>query len=514
MRSVDSRLVIIVDHESYVPREAGYRIVRMSPPNAATIALAVIRRRDEDVQVTAREVLNGELGIGLNEDDPPDKAVRAAELAIAVANKELTTAAAIELLTENIDQTIATTYQDWSVLEFSMMLAVAVLENQPYDEVAEYASELDELIRTAELPPDEELSPREVFAKSKQAVLRDVGAKTVVREHPRHPGLQEETIRFVRQDWAEAALCHVWREYLSVHRILLSWLCVPALLDRFPSACINALCWIIAKTPAHEPLRMIDQLAASRSHAKRKLASWTLVRLAKDHDLQPVVDQTLTEWVDTGSPTRKATAAMTYALRYSKTDPSLVLDRLHAILVKTDSVVARMSVYHSLLFTLEEAPPHRSTVLSELCAWSETARRTGADDGPRQVALKVGMWVSGLTPNANNIYVEAAEMITEHSTEVAVLAERALLDRDFGPVALDHLFKLAGVAYYSTAEQAEQGTESAGVELVRSLTLLAPDLRWWASWRKVVALCRRHPTRRKPIRWIFKVARRHQRWSA
>jgi hypothetical protein len=513
MRGMECRLVIIVDADSRVPHEACRDTVNLSPPNATEVARAVIRRQDEVIQGRALAIVDSDFAAALNEGDPPSKATRAADLAISVANGDLNAIAALDMLTENVDQAIATAYKDWSVLEFSTALAIAVLENKPLDEVSDHALRLDQLIRTAELAPDAKLSPRGVFAKSTDDLLQDVCARTDLRDHPRHSGLDEETVRFVRHDWAEAAVCHIWRQYRPVHPLLLEWMCSPELLDRFPSSCVDTLC-LVTRIPAHDPLQMIDHLAAGNPLSHRKLASWTLVRLADVHNLQPVVDQTLDTWVDEGSPSRRATAAMTYALRFSKTDPRRALDRLQTIAGKTTSYRVRSTVVHSLLFMLKDAPEHRWIVLEALCSWaSAVTKRDKKEDGPRQVALQVGLWVAGFTPNPEKMYVEAGVMINDHKADVAFLAEKVLWDREFGPTGLNRLFALANSAYYETPDRETQHSDPAAeppaTELIRILTLLTPDLHWWHRLPTVIRLSKRHPTRRKQIRWIFKVGRVH-----
>jgi hypothetical protein len=509
MRAMECRLVIIVDLNSRVPHEASRDTVTLSPPIAAEVARAAIRRQDDAVQGRALEVVDSDFAAALNDGDPPSKATRAADLAISVASGNLDATAALDMLTEKVDQAIATAYKDWSVLEFSTTLAIAVLENKPFDEVADHALRLDQLIRTAELAPDTKLSPREVFAKPTNELLHDVCARTDRRDHPQHSGLEEETVRFVRHDWAEAVVCHIWRQYRPIHPLLLEWMCSLELLDRFPSSCVDTLC-LVTRIPAHDPLRMIDHLAAGNPLSHRKLASWTLVRLADMHNLQPVVDQTLDTWVQEGSPSRRATAAMTYALRFSKTDPHRALDQLESIAGKTTSYRVRSTVVHSLLFMLKDAPENRWIVLEALRTWaSAVTRRDKKQDGPRLVALQVGLWVAGFTPNPENAYVKASVMIDDHKPDVAFLAEKVLWDREFGPTALNRLFALANSAYYETPDPKTQRSEHPATELVRILTLLTPDLRWWRRLPTVIRLSRRHPTRRKQIRWTFKVAHTH-----
>lgn len=82
-----ARLVIVVDR---VARLAAVRgaIIELSPPDPWTVARAfVAARRPRDPRVAA--ALERAMARNLNPGDPPRKAVRAAELAILVADAEL-----------------------------------------------------------------------------------------------------------------------------------------------------------------------------------------------------------------------------------------------------------------------------------------------------------------------------------------------------------------------------------------------------------------------------------------
>ncbi|MET0234795.1 MAG: hypothetical protein ABW224_09180 [Kibdelosporangium sp.] len=400
-----------------------------------------------------------------------------------------------------------------------MLVSVAIFENQPYDKVAEHAYRLDNLIRTAELPADKQLKPLKVFTKPKKDLLRQIHATTVLRDHPTHSGLQEETIRFVRQDWADAALHHLWREYMTVQSLVLDWICAKDLLDHFPADCVNALCLVITRIPARYPLQMVDYLAARNAAGQRKLAAWVLVRLADVDGLDQIVADMLDTWAATGSPNRKATAVMTYALRFSESDPRKALDQLVSICRSTTSARVRWTAFHSVLYMLAEASDSRPIVFETLRTWVQASGRDGKADGPRIVGLAVGMWVTGFFPNPEKIYVTATDLAENHADDIGFLAEKVLWDREYGATALNRLFALANTADYDRSMRsqpnlnpsAEPPADSAGDELVRILTLITPDLRWWARRRKVASLCGRHPTRRKQIRWIFKTARTYQR---
>jgi hypothetical protein len=198
----------------------------------------------------------------------------------------------------------------------------------------------------------------------------------------------------------------------------------------------------------------------------------------------------------------------------SKSDPRLALEKLATIAGKTTSYRVRNTVKHALLFMLTDAPGNRWIVLEALRSWaSAVTKRDKNADGHRQVALQVGLWVAGFTPDPDKMYVEASVMINDHKADVAFLAEKVLWDGDSGATALNRLFALANSAYYETPDPKTQhsapATEPPATELVRIVTLLTPDLHWWRRLPAVIRLAQRHPTRRKQIRWIFKVARTH-----
>jgi len=212
-----------------------------------------------------------------------------------------------------------------------MATAVAVLENQPYDEVVTYALDLDRRIREAELPEDKKLRPRRIFTNPKAVLLLDNKAQAQERPHPRHNGLNEETVRFCRQDWAGAVLSHVWQEYAAAHVVLIAWMCHYEFLARFTEATRRALCTIIADVPAHEPLRWVERLAANRLQGQRTLAASILLRLADEHVLRPLVEQTLNEWVESGTVNKKWTAAVVYGSPFGREDVPGALDKLERI---------------------------------------------------------------------------------------------------------------------------------------------------------------------------------------
>jgi hypothetical protein len=339
-----------------------------------------------------------------------------------------------------------------------------------------------------------------VFAKAKRKLLADIQAITVVRDHPRHPGLREETIRFARQGWAAAVIRHVWREYHVIHDVLLDWMCTPEVLARFSDASARALCALVTEIPAHDPMRLVNLLAKRPQVAQRDLAASILARLAEGHNLLSVVTQTLQHWIAHGTVYQKSTAALAYGSEFGQRDPRNALAQL-ARIGRFDSRLLQNVVVRAVLVMLKRRD-QRAHVLKTVLSWVTHRRR---HDSLRTVGLAVGMWIIGLlSPRVFG----PDEFMPEYDGEVRTLMEKILADPWSGSIALSHLEELATKTNW---EQAADSSGTAGAELVRIATLITPDLRWWRRHEAVAALCKAHPTMRTRIRHIFRRARKVQR---
>ncbi|MCS7476399.1 hypothetical protein ACFFQW_04355 [Umezawaea endophytica] len=493
VRGKACELVIVLDRRNQVVGTAHDVAVGLTPPSAVEVAQATIRKLEPDAPEQPSTLLKSEFAEALTDEDRPEKAVRAARLAIRVARGELDAPSALAELEEDVRDAVAQWFGEQNGIEIPKALAVALLENQPFEEVMRHGMNLDQRIRSAELPEDKKLRPRRVFAKSKEALLRDIRAVPTVRDHPRHAGLREETVRFERQDWAKTVFWHVWGEFPSARDVLTDWMCDPAMLGRFPDATRRTLCAIIAEVPAHDPLRLVDQLATRSSVAQRRLAAAMLEHLADDHDLLPLVRQTLEDWADRGSAYRQWTAATVYGSPFGLRDLPTALLQL-AKIGRTDRPSPQNAVVAGVLAMLGDQE-HREHVLNTVVSWTNGQNRR---NGLRTVSLSLGMWITGIVPSD----LDSREFAEDYPDQVRTLVNRVLADPEFGDVALSQLADLAAYARWD---------ERAAAALVDLTTLVAPNLRWWTRRSTVLTLVRTHPAWRTSIHHVFRTARRAQR---
>lgn len=494
MRDLDSWLVIVLDQPSQVPESAARYSVELGAPPPLEVAQQAIHWRGAVNAQTAEQALGTYLAGELATGDPPGKAVRAAELAIRVATDPCFTGEqARDELREDVGAAVVRWSRGRRVIDYAMSFAVAVLENQPYDEVVELALDLDMRLREAELAPGESAAPRPAFSSSRDMLLGEAKAEVVLRPHPTHKGLSEETVRFRRQDWAAAVLHHVWRQHPAQHAVLWEWMCSPKMLARFTEATRRALCSITAEVPAHDPLRLIDQLAAQghrRGH--RLLAASALVRLADEHDLRPLVQQTLDRWTATGTAARQWTAAVVHGSEYGRRDLHGALATLER-LAMSKWATPRYGVVQGM-FDLLIDPACQRPVVDRALAWA-----TSPHAGPRQAAHSLGLHLVGLSPVSG---FDPARFEAVFPARLSALFDYVLADGESGKVAVDRLAELAFDA---------EASERAALELVRIARLIAPDLRWWKRWRAELALVRRHPRKSPRINWVLRMARRQQK---
>ncbi|GAA2814176.1 hypothetical protein [Saccharopolyspora taberi] len=485
VRAVGCRLVVLLGDRSQCGGE-GLRLgAELSAPDPMDVAGAVLRVRYPGAGEGVGLTLKRDLAAGLEAGDPPGKAVRAVELAIRVDDGEIDTGVALARLGEVVDVAVDRWFEGRDVLDYAMALTVAVLENSPYDVVVQQALELDEQIRSAQLPEDKPLRPRKIFDKSKEQLLRDTRTTTDDSEHPKHPGLRVETIRFNRQGWASAVLRHAWREYPSAHPVLLEWL-----RTRVPrTEARRALCSVIADVPAHDPLEFVNELAGSKKPSDRTLAGLTMIGLAEQQHLAPLVDENLLRWARDGNAYQKATAAELYSSPFGLRDVETALEQLGRI-GSSDRQTPQEAVIEGALWVLRHRE-HRDRVIRAVVGWAGPRNRR---NGLRVVSMSIALWLAGVMVSE---HIDVDEIAESHPGEVRALMRRVMSDPEFGATVLEHLAPLSLRAKWE---------DDAAAELVRLTELIVPDLRWWARRAQVADLCLKHPDRGNEIRHVFRTA--------
>jgi hypothetical protein len=506
--SAGTKLVVIVDSPAQIPPEV-QQLVGLTAPDAVEVAAATLRSGDGPVEEAIRIVKN-DLADALGPGTSPTKAVWAAVLAKETACSHRDLASARANLTDGVERAVASVCQDLATIDYAMLLAVAVLENQPYDEVAKTATTLDLQIRTAELPKDKELRPRRIFATAKNALLDAVNATVELREHPEHVGLFEETVRFSRSDWGDAALRQVWSQFHVLHSIVLDWMGRDDMYRQFGNQCSLALSRLITEVPAHAPLSITDQLARSTTVAKRRLASDTLARIAGLSDHRHLVEAQLDRWIRDGTDKQRWTAAHLYGTRYSTGQVPLALRQLEKI-VRTGGKTARDGALVATVQLIARRED-RGQVLPQVLRWCQTHDNIGGAANLRWVGLEIALSICGLIPPDDDELVKPRELAAAFPELISDLTMLVLHDRKMGSVAIDSLENLCQVIRIESLTSRKRARPFEA-ELLRLIRIVTPDLRWWHRRSVVMSLIRRHPTRRRSINHIFRTAARLSRQS-
>lgn len=486
------RLVILLDHLFQTPGSASKHAVALTAPPAVDVALATLRRRghvDGTVQLTIKEDLASAL-----EGASPDKAVRAADLAVRVHEEGLDVAEAISELKEEVTDAVARHFEELDVRGHAYSFAVAVLENQPVEYVWQRALALYQDIRKARLPEDGKLRPVCVLIQSEDQTLREIRARIEVRAHPKHKDFQERTIRFERHDWARGVFMHMWRQYPAAQEILRDWMCEEATAISFQEESVKAVCDVVRNVPAHEPLAIIWNLASQRLYGRRALAARAVEVLMDDDVVRPLLEKTIEKWTKYGNAYEEWTVARIYSSEYGRRDLTASLAKLTEI-GKSDKYTPQNAVVFGVLSMLA-TKEIRGIALDTVVSWTGAKyRRTGL----QPITLALGLWVIGFYKHSRDYFTEFAKAFPK---QVKELFKHVLADPEFGELLLEHLSQLAVHARWDEAKAAE---------LVRLTRLIAPDLAWWRRRDAVEAVCFQHPIKQSEIRRIFRIARKVQK---
>ncbi|WP_367132553.1 hypothetical protein [Saccharothrix sp. HUAS TT1] len=479
VRADECHLVIVVDTDAQAPAAARGHLARLTAPPAEDVARVEIDRRrvaDPDGPLV---LVKGELA--LEDGAPPEKAVRAADLAIRVCAGDLGLDAALAELKEDVEQAVERHLDGLSDLGLALSFAIAVLEHQPYDEVVAGAVKLDEALRKTHVKEDE-FRAHPPFSTSKNALLAAVSATTAVRDHPVHQGLREETVHFARQGWAGVVLRRLSREYPLAQDELWRWMCSPTVTRRFREAVQRALITIVTEVPAHEPLHLLDRLAGSSALTHQTLAAAVAARL--DERYGELVSQTVDAWVD-GTAYRQATAAW-FSLALSAARPLDEALRRLELIARSPRLTPQNAVV-AVVLSLLDAEEHREAVLDAVLRWT-TDRKLA------RVALPLAMWITGYYP-----YFRSEELFAAHPDQLTTLAVRALTDPETSDRAFECLEDLVGEARVKPASE----------KRLRALARhLAPNPAWIARTRAVRALVVLHPGKRAALNRILRHAHR------
>lgn len=504
IESADCRLVIFLNDIGQVPREAHRFCVELKDPNAVEIAEMAINRAwhecSGDPLAVLHEHFTGRLATGV----PPEGALHAAELAMRVAEGSLSPENALDEFDSGFEAEIANMMDSsWSTMEYSMMLTVAILQNEPFDKVVREARKLDDQIRLDQLPEDKKLRPRQAFVKPNDQLLKSIRAKIDVRDNPLHKGLKVNTVKFVRKGWAESVLCHIWQQFHIDHNLLLGWICDPGISGRNFSTSVWAIYTLITQIPASDRLSELDRVAAKGGIRSRQISAAVLDRLQEEPSFRILVQQALTEWVSSDSPNRKCAALAFYGLRFERGELSALESVVEIARGKNRSV---HNVATGTVLRLMQPQNRRTLVLHSVVSWGQE-KADPRLDGLREVALDVGLYLFGLAPDARSLKLKfsLSDLVTNYPNECQLLMREIIQDYDYGSSAILALYD--AVYWYNFPTVDAKFIEYAN-DALAILRLLTSRLDWWHRRPIVMILSRKFPDLRPQIRSLFAMARK------
>lgn len=504
--TTDCWLVIILNDRLQVPSEAGGWCVELTPDVVALAEAAISRKCPGDDRPT--QVLAAEFAELLLVNPSPEHALLAADLAIRVAREELTEIDARRMFEDGFDREVTDHMNEsWETIEYTLMFTIALLQNEPFQDVIEEARKLDDKIREGELKEGKKLQPRRAFVKPNDQLLAMIGARKDLRDNPSHPGLDVETVRFVRAGWAEAVLCRIWQYYHVQHDVLIDWMCGLDISGRYFGRSVWALSTLISQVPAGDRLRELNRLALRGGLRNWKLAAATLARLEDRPEFRDLVQQALLDWQD-GAFHQKCAAIVFYWYRFDQLEPTDAMAKIAE--VAREKAVRVHEIAVGIVLALLTVPERLPVVLGSVASWLDDRKTWRDKDGLRLVAMQVGVDLLRLTDTdlPDDFELDPVDVAEQCPDECRHLVDNIL---DNGEYSVDVLNRLVELSNWPRFMIEDRYTRKNASELVRIARLVSPDLRWRARSPVVTRLCQRYPGRRKEIRRIFRIARKAER---
>jgi len=174
-----------------------------------------------------------------------------------------------------------------------------------------------------------------------------------------------------------------------------------------------------------------------------QLAGRTLTVLEDDHGLRPLVEKTLTDWVDSEFSHKKCAAAITYGLRFDQADPESTFAQLGKI-GRHRSHRVHVAVGAAMLHLLSKTD-HLYLLLRTVVSWSDDHRSVRDNDGLRALGVDVGTYLLRLRPDDDlkDVDTDPAMLVANYPDECRRLINRIVADPVFGPQALSVFSELS-----------------------------------------------------------------------
>jgi hypothetical protein len=296
---------------------------------------------------------------------------------------------------------------DEAVRLASFRIALSVLNDSPYDLVAEAAEQLAAMILRARSPRRQPGRP--VFAHDRHDYVRNSRAKmTAGQVRFISANAPATLVSFEDDRLPVAVLRHVW----SVHNLrdpLLSWLELlsedlrPLIYMRAALALGLLTSWDFSYT-FHE---RIEPWASSTGRVRQRwVAAVALDEASRNDDVRPVVREMLESWCEKGEFPERWTAAIALGYDIGLRDPAKALSELRKLVCSekhADDLLAPTSWAVFRIFVLGGIKP----VITALKTWLDDSRRA-----VRQLALVTVLRIADVRVNELEILLELSSAET------------------------------------------------------------------------------------------------------
>ncbi len=198
-----------------------------------------------------------------------------------------------------------------------MAIALAVLERQAHETVSDAAADLLRELDPRGVDRERRERPADPFGLSRRDELQLLGARSEVAEQwTRFGTIDLEVVRYHRERFGPRLFLHVWDEYRSIRRPLITWL---ESLGSYAAAGIRERAATAVGTLAGQVLDHIYRVllyewASSDNRYQQQAAATALVIAGQEPRMRPVVRALVSEWEKDDNLHRRCTAIRVYGV--------------------------------------------------------------------------------------------------------------------------------------------------------------------------------------------------------
>ncbi|MGB8201939.1 MAG: hypothetical protein WCF33_19990 [Pseudonocardiaceae bacterium] len=395
-------------------------------------------------------------------------------------------------LAARADRDLADWFQGLGGLaEHSFVIALAVLNNLPYETVAKAGRDLETRLTTPitgrleDLPRDQ-IRP---FERSRSARLKMFDAKLTPAMATTPQGdVPVEAVEFVDPTRPKRVLAHVWQEYDKAHNAVLEWL---SALGAHPVEEVRTRAGVAVgalSTAAFDFIRhtVVEPWAYATDYVLRESAATALDAANSVPALKETVRELVHEWSTANDPNLVATAVRVYGGSVGVDQPTRLFETLNQHAESSDFVVI-----HAVCRSLAELADAGVVGVSDRALmtareWTNSRTRTRRITGNMAFLIMAHdlLWSQeGTSPRQGRsgrsqhwpLLLKLADSSPEWRQVVAGMWATALMSADVAEIAMEALDQ-----WTETAEESDQRRQA----FVQMLTAAATSNRVQARLRR------------------------------